>query len=76
MKEIRHRMGVEDQEEVVVKAVKELKKSLARSVRCYALAYPKIKSSVKFKVEVSSCNQKSSSKTRSLSYGASQCSSG
>ena len=33
LKEIRHRMDVEDQEEVVVKAVKELKKSPARSVR-------------------------------------------
>ena len=33
LKEIRHRMNVEDQEEVVVKAVKELKKSPARSVR-------------------------------------------
>ena len=33
LKEIRCGMDVEDQEEVVVKAVKELKKSLAKSVR-------------------------------------------
>ena len=33
LKEIRCGMDVEDQEEVVVKAVKELEKSLARSVR-------------------------------------------
>ena len=33
LKEIRHGMDVEDQEEVVVKAVKELKKSPAKSVR-------------------------------------------
>ena len=33
LKEIRHRMEVEDQEEVVVKAVKELKKSLTKSVK-------------------------------------------
>ena len=33
LKEIRRRMDIEDQEEVVVKAVKELKKSLAKSVR-------------------------------------------
>ena len=33
LKEIRCRMDIEDQEEVMVKAVKELKKYLARSVR-------------------------------------------
>ena len=33
LKEIRRRMDIEDQEEVVVKAVKELKKSPAKSVR-------------------------------------------
>ena len=33
LKEIRPGMDIEDQEEVVVKAVKELKKSLAKSVR-------------------------------------------
>ena len=33
LKEIRHRMEVEDQEEVIVKAVKELKKSPAKSVK-------------------------------------------
>ena len=32
LKEIRHEMEVEDQEEVVIMAVKELKKSLARSI--------------------------------------------
>ena len=36
LKEIRCGMDVEDQEEVVVKAVKELKKSPARSVRIYS----------------------------------------
>ena len=33
LKEIRRGMEAEDQEEIVVKAVKELKKSLTRSVR-------------------------------------------
>ena len=33
LKEIRHRMEAKDQEEVVVKAVKELKKSLTKSVK-------------------------------------------
>ena len=33
LKEIRYGMDIEDQEEVVVKAIKELKKSLAKSVR-------------------------------------------
>ena len=33
LKEIRHRIEVEDQEEVVIMAVKELKKSLAKSIR-------------------------------------------
>ena len=33
LKEIRHGMDIEDQEEVVVKAVKELKKSPAKSIR-------------------------------------------
>ena len=33
LKEIRHGMEAEDQEEIVVKAVKELKKSPTRSVR-------------------------------------------
>ena len=33
LKEIRHRMEAEDQEEVVITAVKELKRSLAKSVR-------------------------------------------
>ena len=33
LKEIRCRMDIEDEEEVVVEAVKELKKSLAKSVR-------------------------------------------
>ena len=33
LKEIRHGMETEDQEEVVVKAVKELKKSPAKSVK-------------------------------------------
>ena len=33
LKEIRHRMEMEDQEEVVVKAVKELKKSPAKSMK-------------------------------------------
>ena len=35
LKEIRHRMEMEDQEEVVVKAVKELKKSPTKSVKFY-----------------------------------------
>ena len=39
---------------------------------CYALAYPNQAWSPSSKFQV--CNQKSSSKTRSLSYGASQCS--